>query len=705
MLRQTRTTLGTLATTLSLLGPGAALAQVDTSDWLCESCPFDKGYRAEVEVGAINVSDDAARFGNFTGLDEKGTYADVDGYGRYSSDGYVLDWYVEDLGLDSRVIEIDGGKRGVFGFNIGYKELPFRRFDTTSTVFNPSTSDTLTLPAGWVPAGVTGNMTQLSSSLRQQLVGTDRQIIDVGANWIPVQGFNVFADFRRQNRDGIDISSAGSFGQAAFLPRWIDFETDQIDAGVQYAKDNLSLTLAWYSSTFANNNPSLTWESPFSATPGATTLRTAREPGNDFQQISLSGKYRMNAWDTVIAFSAASGSGEQNEVLLPYTINSNIVTPALPRSSTDAKVDTANYAFTVTARPLPKARIKFGYRYDERDNTTPIASWNRVIVDIFDSGELEQNVPYSYDRMHTTISGEYALLKDLKVSAGYERKEMNRDFQEVAEQTTDLGWGQIRWRPLAWLDIRAKGGASQRGIDRYNDTIAVSLGQNPLMRKYNLAYRYREFGEVVASISPLELPVSFSVSALFADDDYKESLVGLNGAEEFRATADISWAVSESASVYLVFGQDSIDAHQTGAEQFGFWDWSAFHEDDFDHTGVGMTWRPSDSKFDFSLDYNRGTGKTRIALDSLSGGPSTLPTLESTLDSAHVEASYEFSDRLQGTFDLRYERFDLKDWALVSQTTLPTVLTLGAQPYDYDVYAVGIGIRYRFGDDAISLAE
>ena len=195
------------------------------------------------------------------------------------------------------------------------------------------------------------------------------------------------------------------------------------------------------------------------------------------------------------------------------------------------------------------------------------------------------------------------------------------------------------------------------------------------------------------------------IVAMFADDDYKESLVGLNGAEEFRATADISWAVSETASVYLVFGQDKFDAHQTGSEQFGFWDWSAFHEDDFDHTGIGMAWRPSDSQFDVSLDYNRGTGKTRIALDSLSGGPSTLPTLESTLDSAEVEASYAFSERLQGTFNLRYERFELKDWALVSQTTLPTVLTLGAQPYDYDVYAVGVGIRYRFGDETISLAK
>lgn len=705
MLKQRTTALHTLAATLSLLGPGAAPAQVDTSDWLCESCPFDTGYRAAIEVGAVNVSDDAARFGNFSGLDEKGTYADVAGHGRYSSDGYLLDWYAEDLGHDSRVFTVDGGKQGVFGFNVGYRELPFRRFDTTSTVFNPSTSDTLTLPAGWAPAGVTGNMTQLTSSLRQQLVGMDRQIVDAGANWTLARGFNVFADFSRQNRDGIDISSAGSLGQAAFLPRWIDFETDQVDAGVQYAKDNLSLMLAWYSSTFSNNHPNLTWDSPFSAIPGASTLRSAREPDNDFQQISLSGKYRMSTWDTVIAFSAASGRGEQNQALLPYTINPNILAPALPRSSADAEVDTANYAFTLTARPLPKARIKFGYRYDERDNTTPIASWNRVIVDIFDSGELEQNVPYSYDRMAMTVSGEYAIHRKLKIGAGYERKEINRDFQEVAEQTTDLGWGQVRWRPTAWLDIRAKGGASRRGNDRYDDTVAVSLGQNPLLRKYNLAYRYREFGEVVVAVSPLELPISFGVSALFADDDFKDSLVGLNGAEEFRATADISWAVSESASVFLVYGQDKIDAHQTGAEQFGFWDWSAFHEDDFDHLGVGVTWRPSDSKFDFALDYNRGTGESQIALDSLSGGPSTLPALESTLDSASVEASYAFSDRWHGTFNLRYERFDLQDFALVSPTTLPTVLTLGAQPYDYDVYAIGIGVRYRFGDGEVTLAE
>lgn len=688
-----------------LLAPAIGLAQVDTSAWACESCPFEQGYRAEIDAGATNVSDDAARFGNYTGYDEKGTYADVEGQGRYVKEGYRLDWYIEDLGLDSRVVEFGTGKQGVFDLQIGYRDLPFRRFDTTSTVFNPTSGDTLNLSSGWVPASTTDQMTQLSASLQSRAVGTDRQIVDIGANWTPLDDFRLFADFRRQTRDGIDISSAGSYTQAAFLPRWIDYETDQVDAGVQYRSGALSLTLGYYGSFFTNQNASLTWETPFLTVPGATTLRTAREPDNDFSQISFSGKYRMTAGDTVVAFLAASGRGEQNADFLPYTINPTVVSAALPRTSLNAEVDTLNYALTVTSHPFDKARIKFAYRYDERDNKTPISSWDRVIVDVINSGEIEQNTPYSYDRAHMTFSGEYRLSKALRVSAGYERKEMNRDFQEVAEQTTDLGWGQVRWRPTAWLDIRAKGGASQRGIDRYNDTVAVSLGQNPLMRKYNLAYRYREFGEIVAVVSPLEMPISFSASALFADDDYKESIVGLNGAEEFRATADVSWAVNENASVYLVFGHDQIEAHQTGAEQFGFWDWSAFHEDTFDHIGVGMSWRPSDSKFDFSFDYNRGNGETRIALDSLSGGPSSLPDLESTLDSARVEASYGFSDRLDGTFHLRYERFDLKDWALVSQTTLPTVLTLGAEPYDYDVYAVGIGIRYRFGASEITLAE
>ena len=704
MLTSKRIVIGTLAVPALLLGSAAATAQVDTSEWACESCPFDEGYRANVSAGATNVSDDAARFGNYTGYDEKGTYGNLDGEGRYNAGGYRLDYVMEDLAHDSRMFGLSVDSAGLFGLDFGYREIPYRRFDTTSTIFTQPTSDSHALPAGWVPAGTTGGMTALSSSLQKVLIGSDRQIVEVGGYYDPRNNFRFYADFSRQTKDGIDITSAGSYAQANHLPRFIDYETDTIDAGVQYRADRYSLTLAWYGSFFTNKNPGLTWETPFLATPETSVLRSAQQPDNEFSQVSVSGKYLLDQWDTAIAFVVASGQGKQNEALLPYTTNPNLG-GALPRASLDGTVDTLNYGLTVTSRPLDKLRARFSYRYDERDNGTPVSEWSRVIVDLLDSGQPEQNAAYSYDREHATTSLEYVFRDNLRVSGGYEYRTMNRDLQEVAEQTTNEGWGQLRWQPAAWLDLRAKGGASTRGVDRYDTTVAISLGQNPLMRKYNLGYRYREYGEVVASVVPLESPLSFSASVLFADDDYKDSLLGLNGSEEFRATADLSWAISESASLYVAYGRDALDAHQTGSEQFGSWDWSAFHEDRFDHVGAGLSYRPTEGPISLRFDYSRGNGDTKIEYDSLSGGRNSLPNLESTLDSLRFEASYDFSERLAATFSLRYEKFELKDWALVSQTTLPNVLTLGAQPYDYDVYAAGIGIRYRFGNDEITLAE
>ncbi len=691
-----------LFVTLPVVGQAA---DVDTSDWLCESCPFEEGYRAEVDAGGTYVSDDAARFGNGNGYDEDGGYVAVDGYGRYAKDGYRLDWYAEDLGLDSRVLEIDGGRQGVFGFRLDYRELPYRRFDTTETVFSQSGGDTLTLPGSWTPAATTGGMTDLPSSLRRQNIESDREIIGLGADWIPVKGFRLFADFKHVEQDGFDIMGGSSFTQASLLPRWFDYETDQVDAGIEYSTERATVTLAYYLSDFSNDNTSLTWDTPYTTTPGAEQLRMATAPGNEFQQVSLSGAYRLSTWDTVIAASLAMGNGEQDEAFLPYTINPNVVTAPLPAANLDGDVDTTNYALTVTARPMPKARVKFAYRYDERDNKTAQFEWDRVIVDLFNSGIIEENLPYSFERETFSLSGEIVLWNDLRVSAGWDYKEYDRDFQEVAEHEIDDGWGQVRWRPANWLDLRVKGGANERDINRYDESVAASFGQNPLMRKYNLAYRYREYGELVASIVPVESAVSLNTTIFYAEDRYNKSQLGLTESEELRVTLDVNWTPTENSSVYVMFGQDAIDAFQLGSEQFADRDWSAKHDDDFDHYGVGFIWRDADGKLDLRFDYNRGDGETRIDYLSGSGGQSRMPQLDSTLDSATIEASYRWNERVSATFDLRYEEFELDDYTLVSPATLPTVLTLGADPYDYDVWAVGLGIRYNFGGGEITLAD
>jgi hypothetical protein len=51
---------------------------------------------------------------------------------------------------------------------------------------------------------------------------------------------------------------------------------------------------------------------------------------------------------------------------------------------------------------------------------------------------------------------------------------------------------------------------------------------------------------------------------------------------------------------------------------------------------------------------------------------------------------------------LRYEHFDAHDWALdgVEPDTLPSILTSGADAFDYDANLIGLSFRYRFGGDA-----
>lgn len=700
MFNGTRKYLPVLAvSTAALMAPGLSLAQVDTSEWLCEYCPFDSGYRADVEVGATYVSDDAARFGNGTGHDKKGTEADLSGAGHYSSDGYQLNWQLSDLGLDSRAASLEAGRQGSYEFHVGYRERPYRQFDTTQTIFSNSSPGMLSVPQGWIPAATTSTMPGLSSSLFVQDIGTDRQIMDIGAAWTPASSLSVFANFRHQKREGIDITSGSSFTLASILPRWIDFETDQIDIGLQYNGDRGSLKIAYYGSYFSNANSSLTWDTPYIPLPGAEQLRQSQEPDNDFQQVSLSGAWRASVWDTVLAFSAAVGRGEQNESLLPYTINPNISTDALPVSSINAEVDTGNYAITATSRPTNRMRLKFTYIYDERDNNTAQYDWARVITDLFSAGEIEENTPYSFDRSRLKVSGEMRVFDNIRLSAGYDRTDLNRDYQEVAEQTEDTGWGQLRWQPVAWFDLRARGGASERDIDRYNETLAVSFGQNPLLRKYTLAYRYREFGELAATVSMRDKPYSVGITAFVADDDYSRSKLGMTMSEEQRITMDFSWVIGENTSTYLMVGHENIDAEQLGSEIGGIADWQAQHEDSFNHFGAGLLWRQTDGKLDLKMDYTHGNGETEILVSSQSGGRSQLPDLTSTLDSLRVEARYRWSERWETTFNVHYESFSADDWALqdVRPDTLPSVLTLGADPYDYDVWAIGISFRYQVG--------
>ncbi len=700
-MRRNKTALAA-AITAAFMAP-AAYAQVDTSDWNCEYCPFEKGYSAEYRAGASNVDgEDGYRFGNGTGYDDESAYAELGFDGSHYGESTRTTWKLEDLGLDSRLFELSIGKPGTYEINLGYDAIPYRLFDSTSTVYSGS-GGLQSAPSSWTPAATTAGFTDLDSSLSPVEIGSDREILAFGFGYIPTRNVELYADYQRQQRDGIRIAAGSDFTQSAYVPRSIDDYTDSMDAGVRFDVGGVDLSLAYYASFYRNEIESLTWDRLFTPIPGGNQGRAATEPDNDFQQFSLSGVYRADAWNTVVAFSAAAGQGEQTASLLPYTVNASLASPTLPATALDGKVDTTNYAFTLTTRPLSKARVKLSYRYDERDNQTPVSSWTRVITDAFVTSDAEQNIPYSFDRGRLSVSGSYRLFDSVTISGGYDQLDIERDFQEVADQTEEISWGKLRWRPTPYLEATFKGGDAYREVQDtdYDIAIAQSFGQNPLMRKYNLAHRYREFAEVGLSASLPERPLSIGMTYLYADDSYSKSDIGLTESEEPRFSFDFSWAVSERSTLYLTAGSETIDAVQLGSETFGGPIWEASHDDDFTHFGGGIRVAGIGEKVDLVLDYSHGEGETEILYSGMGVSPNTLPELESRLDSLNLTVAYRVSERLKVDLVLRRESFETADWALdgVAADTIPSILTMGATSYDYDLLVLGIGFRYLTGTD------
>jgi MtrB/PioB family decaheme-associated outer membrane protein len=683
----------------SLIGiPGQAGA-VDTSQWKCEYCPFEAGYRADYEAGVTGVSDDSAYFGDASGYDESGAYANLDGAGTYTNDEYRVSWTLEDLGLDSRFAEVDGANQGIYDYRIAYREIPQRTFITTNTIFRASAPDMLMLPAGWVRAPLTSGFTALGSSLVPIDIESDRSLLEVGGRYVRIRNLTLSADFRRHERDGIDVVGGTFFTSSSLLPRPFDYETDEVELGARYALDRGYVAVGWRLSEFENRFSGFSWENPFSSGFGADIGRLAQPPDNEFQQFSLSGAYGIDWFDTVVGFSAAIGELEQNEAFLPYTINPALVTGSLPRASLNGDVDTANFALSLNSALTDAATVRASFRYDERDNKTLQDDWTRVIADSFVAGDSETNIPYSYERSTFSLVGQYDLTDDVEVSAGYEYKTMDRDFQEVAEQTENSGWGRVRWRPNSIFDVDVRGGVAERGVELYDEAVAISLDQNPLLRKYNLAYRYRQFGELTANITPPDSSVTLTVTGLFADDEYTRSQVGLTDGLELGVTADLGWALSESISVYASGGYENIQADQSGSENFGLPDWRASNDDTFYTFGGGARFRELTDKIDLQVDFVRSDGTSEITVVSASGGPSPFPDLDSTLDYLRLKLVYDYSDRVDITGRLQYQSFSADDWALqgVGPGTIPTVLTLGALPYDDDQVLFGVGFRYKLG--------
>jgi MtrB/PioB family decaheme-associated outer membrane protein len=689
-----------LLAALGVLSAGTGVfAQVDTSQWKCTSCPYPKGTTGSVDVGVGYVTDSSQKFGDYTGLDNKGAFAVLDGaVSRRGDDGYYADLWGADLGLDSRRLVGIAGREGRYSLNFGYAEIPRNLTEGARTPFLGNGSGLLTLPSGF-PAADTTSM-PLGSTLQPIDTGFKYRRLDLGGTLIGGEGWSTNLSLRHDERDGTRPTSGAFFSTASQFLAPVNEKTDQAELTVAYATRRLQATVSYQFSSFRNEDSGLSWSNPFlPLVPGATTGQLALAPDNQFQQ--LRGTLGYDVSPTIRASGeVAFGRMTQSDSFLAPTVNPLLAptVPALPASSLDGKVDTFNAALKLTATPMQGLRLTGSYDRDDRNNRTPVRSYPTVSNDVTVGTTPRSNTPFSYTLDRFKLIGDYVggLPANMRLTGGATYDMRERTYQEVVTTRETTLWGKLTAQPTEKLSTWLKLEHSWRNNSVYGTSVWFGYAENPLLRKFNLADRRRNSIEARADYAINET-ISVGISGDWADDDYSDSAVGLTSARSANLAAELAAAFTERTQGRAYFQTQSIRSQQSGSEAFGGPDWTGRVKDRFDVLGLGVKHMAIPKKLDIGADLTISRSRSDIAVDNVLAAP-PFPTARTKIEGFKLYGMYNLKDNLSIAGSYHYERYDSEDWRLdgIGAANLSNLLALGAQPPNYSVSVFRVALRYRF---------
>ncbi len=660
---------------------------------------------SDIELGIGYVSDDAYFFGRYNGLQTKGPYVvgDIDAR-QFEDDGRFWSLRGTNLGLESRYLRVEGGKQGRHRFFLEWDELPNYRNNTVVTPFRGVGTDTLTLPPGF---DITTN---LDANLNPFELQTKRERVKAGAGFVVKQRWGFDIDFSHENKKGIDSIGGAILDSStnqllrdtntSLLPEPVDYDTNQVNATLGYAGDELQVDLKYHASFFDNALSSLTWDDPFNP----TTLRgrLALPPDNEFHQVSLAGGYTFPGRNRLTGMFSL-GRMTQNEQFLPYTINPSIGTTPLPQDSLDGEVWLASAQVKLSSRPVTKLRLNAEWRYDERDNQTPIAPYGYVVIDgAIGRGTL--NNPYSYENNRLNLDANYRFNAIASLRGGYKYSGMDRSKFDAGREETDEHtlFAKLKVKPHATVDVDVYGETGSRD----GSEILSSDYQDPLMRKYNLADRDRtKVGGLINYMATEKLYLG--LRADYSEDDYTDTQIGLTEASQPTVTVDFSYTPVNNLTTYAYYTWEQIESSQNGNDvslstSLGTptpGRWRADFEDTFDTVGVGGKWTGL-GKFDLGADvvYSKAVGKIRMNHEDPLINEDQFPDTLSEMISIKLYTDYHYSKRLSYKLGYWYEEYVADNWAVdgFEPDTVANTLLLGERTMDYDVNVVTISATYRF---------
>jgi hypothetical protein len=368
-------------------------------------------YRVTVEFGGLGLSGDKgiAKFREYKDLDNSAYLNNFSVMLEKPKSAFHFDAVGGGLARDDQYYGVDLGRYNTWRVRGSFSETPHVFTSNFRSLWDGAGSNLLTLttlrPGGTTDANTTrANMLAvISATPASDLELTrkkSRALLDLTlpANW------KAFASYTQERREGsrpfAAVFGGGGGGGNLEIPESIDYNTQDVRAGLNFANTLTNVTLQVAASFFKNDIDTETFQNPLFITTNtiqgiAATTYTQGQfdlyPSNHYYNVRGEfGQKLPRLLNGRLTGLLSFARSQQNDNLIPWaiepltggTVNGVSTTnvwntvASLSRPSADARIDTKLFDVGLVLNPTRSLAVKGKVRYFDTDNSTQYLACN-----------------------------------------------------------------------------------------------------------------------------------------------------------------------------------------------------------------------------------------------------------------------------------------------------------------------------------------
>ncbi len=535
---------------------------------------------------------------------------------------------------------------------------------------------------------------------------------------------DVKVNFKTARRDGtMPYGTAFGFSNAVELPIPIDTRTTDLNAAVEWANARGMIRVGYDGSWFDNDVQTLVWDNPlkitdstfagaYSAGTAGALGRMALWPNSSTNGITTAAAIKF-ARNTRATATATFGRWNQNEALLPFTINTAIPTEPLGRRTTEARANTLAMNYTLTSRPSPYVWLNARYRYYDFDNRMPPfdARTGLVVFDQVVRAAGGSITPvFSSTRHNLDLDASFTPVPFTAFKVGYGREDVDRTHRIFEKTADNVFRASIDSNGATWITVRGIFERASRRGSHLDEEELEEMGEQPEIRHFDIADRDRNRFTALLQLTPIEA-FGASASVAVGKDDYLNSGFGLRDNQNRAYTVTVDLTPRETVAAGLSYSYEKYSALQNSRTaspppnpQFTdpTRDWSIDSADRVHTANANLDLikliPKTDLKFGYNVSRSRAVYVYGVVPGSTIVAPQQLPPVKNELQTGTADIRYFLTPTLAVGAVYWFDRYNVDDFALgpntINRLDLPGSLFVGYLYRPYTAHSVWLRLTY-----------